>query len=57
MANVKTFNLSVYLPFDSGLLRGGKTITFRGISRVAVERYKKYYIAEYPNPTFNVEAR
>jgi hypothetical protein len=58
MANVKTFNLSVYLPFDSaGLLRGGKTITFRGISRVAVERYKKYYIAEYTNPTFNVEAR
>lgn len=57
MANVKTFNLSVYLPFDSGLLRGGKTITFRGISRVAVERYKKYYIAEYSNPTFNVEAR
>ncbi len=57
MANVKTFNLSVYLPFDSGLLRGGKTITFRGISRVAVERYKKFYAKEYINPEFHVEAR
>jgi hypothetical protein len=60
MANVKTFNLSVYLPFIPGMGRGGKTITFRGISRVAVERYKKYYTAEYTNgttPTFHVEAR
>ncbi len=57
MANVKTFNLSVYLPYNSGLIHGGQTVTFRGISRVAVERYKKYYTAEYTNPTFNVEAR
>ena len=57
MANVKTFNLSVYLPGSNS-----KTITFRGISRVAVERYKKYYITEYldgagSRPYFNVEAR
>ena len=56
MANVKTFNLSVYLPGNKG------TITFRGISRVAVARYKKYYITEYldgagSRPYFNVEAR
>lgn len=56
MANVKTFNLSVYLPFGRAM-RGGKTITFRGISRVAVERYKKHYTAEYINPEFHVEAR
>ena len=37
MANVKTFNLSVYLPGNKG------TITFRGISRVAVKRYTEYY--------------
>ena len=49
MANVKTFNLSIF--FIAGEL------TFRGISRVAVERYKKYYAAEYSNPYFNVEAR
>ena len=52
MANVKTFNLSVYLPGSNS-----KTITFRGISRVAVERYKKHYIGEYSNPYFNVEER
>lgn len=57
MANVKTFNLSVYLPYNSGLIHGGQTVTFRGISRVAVERYKKYYNKAYLNPTFNVEAR
>ena len=49
MANVKTFNLTVY--FIAGEL------TFRGISRVAVERYKKHYIGEYSNPYFNVEER
>ena len=54
MANVKTFNLSVYLPGSNS-----KTITFRGISRVAVERYKKYYIDNNRKnrPYFNVEAR
>ena len=36
MANVKTFNLTVYLS-------NNKTITFRGISRVAVKRYTEYY--------------
>ena len=57
MANVKTFNLSVYLPYDSGLIHGARCITFRGISRVAVERYKKYYNAKYYDVSFNVEAR
>ena len=52
MANVKTFNLSVYLPGANS-----QTITFRGISRVAVERYKKHYIGEYSNPYFQVEER
>jgi hypothetical protein len=52
MANVKTFNLSVYLPGSNS-----KTITFRGISRTAVSRYQAYYIREYSNPYFNVEAR
>ena len=50
MANVKTFNLSVYF-VDS------TTITFRGISRVAVERYKKYYLNKYIKPDFYVEER
>ena len=35
MANVKTFNLTIYLV--------GSEITFRGISRVAVKRYVEYY--------------
>ena len=38
MDNVKTFNLSVYLPGANS-----QTITFRGISRVAVKRYIDYY--------------
>ena len=50
MANVKTFNLSVYF-IDS------TTITFRGISQVAVERYKKYYRNKYIRPDFFVEER
>lgn len=49
---VDTFNLTVYLPSSNS-----KTISFRGISRVAVERYKKHYIGEYSNPWFNVEKR
>lgn len=48
---VDTFNLTVYVPHSE------KAITFRGISRVAVERYKKHYIGEYSNPWFNVEKR
>ena len=51
MANVKTFNLSVYLPGNKG------TITFRGISRVAVKRYQEHYMRQYLFPKFNVEAR
>ena len=44
MANVKTFNLSVYLPGTLGHQAAvGQTITFRGISRVAVKRYIEYY--------------
>jgi hypothetical protein len=35
MANVKTFNLTIYL--------GNKFLTFRGISRVAVKRYIEHY--------------
>lgn len=35
MANVKTFNLTVYFEH--------KYITFRGISRVAVKRYIEHY--------------
>ena len=49
MANVNTFNLTIF--FIAGEL------TFRGISRVAVERYKKYYNAKYYDVSFNVEAR
>ena len=51
MANVDTFNLSVYLPNNKG------TITFRGISRVAVKRYQNHYSGEYTNPIFNIEKR
>ena len=50
MANVKTFNLSIYMV-------GMPDITFRGISRVAVKRY----IEHYKNDAFyqgnTVEAR
>ncbi len=53
MANVDTFNLTVYLTgADSD-----KMVSFRGISRVAVNRYKKHYIGEYTNPGFHVEKR
>ena len=58
MANVKTFNLSVYLP---GYPVASETcITFRGISRVAVDRYIKYYADQYElpvRPNFNIEER
>lgn len=51
MANVNTFNLSVHLPHNAG------TITFRGISRVAVKRYQEHYIGLYTNPAFFIEER
>lgn len=49
MANVNTFNLSIYMVEN--------TYTWRGISRVAVKRYIEYYQnhAEYCGN--NVEAR
>ena len=50
MTNVKTYNLSVYF-IDS------TTVTFRDISLVSVERYKKYYRNKYIKPDFYVEAR
>ena len=50
MTNVKTYNLSVYFSDST-------TVTFRGITRVAVERYKKYYRNKYIRPDFFVEAR
>lgn len=50
MANVKTFNLTIYFV-------AGTSLTFRGISRVAVNRY----IAHYENDDYyegnRVEAR
>jgi hypothetical protein len=50
MANVKTFNLSIYMV-------GMPDITFRGISRVAVKRYIKYYSTELNYRGNHVEAR
>ena len=35
MANVKTFNLTIWLT--------GRDIVFRGISRAAVKRYTEFY--------------
>jgi hypothetical protein len=50
MANVNTFNLSIYMV-------GQADITFRGISRVAVKRYIKYYQTELNYRGNYVEAR
>ena len=50
MANVKTYNLSVYL-------KGNRPLTFRGISRVALERYRKHYEVHMDYLTFSVEVR
>lgn len=50
MANVKTYNLSVYL-------KGNRTLTFRGISRVAVERYRKHYEIQMDCLFVSVESR
>jgi hypothetical protein len=51
MANVKTFNLTIYLYAGE--------VTFRGISRVAVNRYIKYYSesGEHGYSGSHVEAR
>ena len=49
MANVKTFNLTIY--FIAG------DITFRGISRVAVKRYIEYYQKDAYYEGNRVEAR
>lgn len=59
MANVKTFNLSVYLPTKKTDEKTVKEhwVTFRGISRVAVERYKKYYHSKYYDIALFVEER
>ena len=40
MANVKTFNLTIWADRNSE----AHTKTFRGISRVAADRYIAYYI-------------
>jgi hypothetical protein len=37
MANVKTYNLSIYL-------NCGRDLTFRNISRVAADRYIKHHV-------------
>jgi hypothetical protein len=50
MANVKTYNLSVYL-------KDNRTLTFRGISRVAVNRYIKHYEIQIDYLHSSVEAR
>lgn len=50
MANVKTYNLSVYL-------KNNRTLSFRGISRVAVERYRKHYEVQMDYLWSSVEAR
>ncbi len=50
MANVKTYNLSIHL-------KGNRTLTFRGISRVAVERYRKHYEIQMDYLSASIEAR
>ena len=50
MANVKTFNLSVHL-------KNNRTLTFRGISRVAVNRYIKHYEIQMDYLHSSVEER
>jgi hypothetical protein len=50
MANVKTFNLTIYMV-------GNRDISWRGISRVAVKRYIKYYSTELNYRGNHVEAR
>lgn len=50
MANVKTFNLTVYFV-------AGTYLTFRGISRVAVDRYVEHYKNDDYYESHRVEAR
>jgi len=49
MANVKTFNLSIWFKTHD--------ITFRGISRVAVDRYIAHYTKDENYVTWSVEER
>ncbi len=50
MANVNTFNLTIYMV-------GDRDISWRGISRVAVKRYIKYYSTDLNYRGNHVEAR
>lgn len=50
MANVKTFNLTIYFV-------AGTSLVFRGISRVAVNRYIAHYENDDYFEAYNVEAR
>jgi hypothetical protein len=50
MANVKTFNLTIYFV-------AGTFLTFRGISRVAVNRYIEHYMEDDYYDCYQVEAR
>lgn len=50
MSNVKTYNLSIHM-------KGNRTLSFRGISRVAVERYRKHYEVQIDYLSASVEAR
>jgi len=50
MANVKTFNLSIWF-------KDGRDLTFRDISRVAVARYIKYYEELGTSKGYHVEER
>jgi hypothetical protein len=50
MANVKTYNLTIYMGAN-------KDIVFRGISRVAVRRYINHYLLKAGYSGNCVEAR
>lgn len=50
MANVKTFNLTIFFV-------AGTSLTFRGISRVAVKRYVEHYSEDDFYDCHQVEAR
>lgn len=50
MAKVKTFNLTIWV-------NDGTSITFRGISRVAVDRYIAHYTKNENYTTWSMEER
>jgi len=50
MTNVKTFNLTIWG-------NDGTSITFRGISRVAVDRYIAHYTKDPNYVTWSTEER